>query len=274
MNPDAKFHRFPIGQLANSVVGRPSPEAHRLGGGLRRDRTRLAIALPLSSLLLWGSPVTAAAQATGAESTVTPALVPGLEGLVSPETRLSDPANDPPWRELFTRLAPNKTRQSRFEERRYFPFRKQPVVLQGEIRIVPELGLSLRYLQPEARIMIVDQKGLLFRDDSGQERAAPSDSRAQAATAALVHVLRFDFEALKKEFEVHGRRQGETWTLAFVPRDPEFAKLLGLLTVSGERNALRKIEMIKSPTQRIEITIQETQEDVLFTADTIRRYFR
>jgi hypothetical protein len=256
------------------LIGGSSHGAERVEGGLHRNCARRALAWPLWSLLLLGVPTTAVAQATGAESTVTSAVPPGQEGLVSPETRLNDPANDPAWRELFTRLAPNKTRQSSFEERRYFPFRKTPVVLQGEIRIVPELGLSLRYLQPEPRIMIVDQKGLLFRDDSGQERAAPSDSRAQAATAALVHVLRFDFEALKKEFEVHGRRQGETWTLAFVSRDPEFAKLLGMLTVSGEQNVLRKIEMIKSPTQRIEITIKETQEDVLFTADTIRRFFR
>jgi hypothetical protein len=199
---------------------------------------------------------------------------PALAKLVSPETRLTDPASDPAWRELFATLAANKTRQSSFEERRFFPFRKTPVILQGEIRIVPELGLSLRYLEPEPRIMIVDRKGVLMRDDAGQERAAPADNRAQAATSALVNVLRFDFDALKKEFEVHGRRDGMAWALAFVPRDPSFANLLGVLTVSGEQNALRKIEMIKSPTQRIEITIKDAQEDVLFTADTLRRFFR
>ena len=215
-----------------------------------------------------------AGQTAPATSSATNVSVPALNGLVSPETRLTDPANDPAWRELFARLAPNKTRQSTFEERRYFPFRKAPIVLQGEIRIVPELGLSLRYLEPEPRILIVDRKGLLMRDNLGREQSAPSDSRAQAATSALVHVLRFDFEALKKDFEVHGRRSDATWTLAFVPRDPEFANLLGVLTVSGEQNALRKIEMIKTPTQRIEIEIKETQEDVLFTADTIRRFFR
>ena len=32
--------------------------------------------------------------------------------------------------------------------------------------------------------------------------------------------------------------------------------------------------MIKSPTQRIEINVRDTQEDVLFTADTLRRFFR
>jgi hypothetical protein len=203
-----------------------------------------------------------------------PPPVATLEQLVAPESRLEDPANDPGWRELFVKLAPHKTRHSTFEERRYFPFRKTPVVLQGEIRIVPELGLSLRYLKPEPRILIVDRKGLLMRDEAGNERAAPADSRAQAATAAMVNVLRFGFEALKKEFDVHGRRAGASWALAFVSRDPTFATLLGVLTVSGEQNALRKIEMIKSPTQRIEILIQDTQEDVRFTADTLRRFFR
>jgi outer membrane lipoprotein-sorting protein len=194
--------------------------------------------------------------------------------LVAPETLLADPANDPAWRETFAQLAPDKVRQSSFEERRYFPFRKAPVVLKGEIRIVPDRGLSLRYLAPEARVLIVDAKGLLMRDDLGRERAAPNDSRAQAATAALVDVLRFDLPALQKAFTVHGRRAGEAWTLAFVPKETELANTVGTLIVSGERGALQKIEMVRTPTQRIEILISDTVEDLLFTADTLRRFFR
>lgn len=231
-------------------------------------------AVMLFALAATAGAQTATTPASSATAGAFTASLPSLAGLIAPETRLSDPANEPAWRDLFATLAASKTRQSSFEERRFFPFRKTPVVLLGEIRIVPELGLSLRYLQPEPRIMIVDRKGLLMRDDAGQERAAPADSRAQAATSALVNVLRFDLEALKKEFEVHGRRDGTAWTLAFVPRDPTFANLLGVLTVSGEQNALLKIEMIKSSTQRIEIRIKDTQEGILFTADTLRRFFR
>ena len=193
---------------------------------------------------------------------------------LAPETLLADPANDPAWRDLFTKLAPTKTRQSKFEERRFFPFRKEPVVLTGEVRIVPELGLSLRYLTPEKNTLIADAKGLLMRDDQGRDRTPPNDSRAQAATSALVRVLRFDLAALQKDFAVHGRRDGTTWTLAFVARDPAFTALLGTLTIRGEGGELRAIEMVKSPTQRIEITIRDTVEDVLFTGDTLKRFFR
>ena len=195
-------------------------------------------------------------------------------GLVSPETRLEDPRSDAAWRALFDWLATATTRQSRFEERRFFPFRREPTVLQGEMRMVPESGLSLRYLQPEERVIIVDGKGVLMRDGEGRERAAPDDSRARVATSAMVHVLRFDLPALQKEFAVHGRRDGEAWTLAFVPRDATFANLLGVLVVSGEKLELRKIEMIKSTNQRIEIAIKDTTEGVLFTGDTLRRFFR
>src|SRR6185503_18937999 len=110
---------------------------------------------------------------------VMPPPAPGLGAIVSPETLLADPAHDPAWRQLFDKLAPNKTRQSTFEERRFFPFRKQPIVLQGEIRIVPRRGLSLRYLQPEGRVLIIDEQGLLMRDNDGREQSPPSDSRAQ-----------------------------------------------------------------------------------------------
>ena len=193
---------------------------------------------------------------------------------ITPETLLADPANDPAWRDLFTKLAPTKTRQSKFEERRFFPFRKEPVVLTGEVRIVPELGLSLRYLTPEKNTLIADAKGLLMRDDQGRDRTPPNDSRAQAVTSALVRVLRFDLAALQKDFAVHGHRDGTAWALTFVSRDPAFTALLGTLTIRGEGGELRAIEMVKSPAQRIEIAIRDTVEDVLFTGDTLKRFFR
>jgi hypothetical protein len=190
------------------------------------------------------------------------------------DTLLLNPAQNPAWTDLFAQLAPNKSRQSKFEEKRYLPFRKTPVTLKGEIRIIPDRGLSLRYLEPEHRIMIVDSQGLLMRDDEGRERAAPSDSRAQAVTSALVSVLRFDLSALEKSFEVHGRREGDSWVLAFVPREHALAELIGVLAVSGTKGVLERIEMVKNPAQRIEILISGTQENVIFAGDVLHRFFR
>jgi outer membrane lipoprotein-sorting protein len=189
-------------------------------------------------------------------------------------TLITDAAHDPAWQDIFARLAPDKNRLSAFEERRYFSFRKTPVVLTGEIRIVPSRGLSLHYLTPESHIVIVDDQGLLLRDDQGRQRAVPADSRAQAATGTLVDVLRFNLPQLQKNFELRGRHDASGWTLTLAPRDPALAGGLTSLVVSGEGGRLRKIELINSPMQRIEILIGETHEDVVFPADVLARYFR
>lgn len=194
--------------------------------------------------------------------------------LATAGTELRDPANDPAWKELLARLTTQKTRQSKFEERRYFPFRSAPVVLTGEIRIVSERGLSLRYLSPEPRVLIVDAQGVLLREADGRSRPMPDDARAKAATSAMVSVLRFDLAALQRDFIVHGRRDGAAWSLGFVPRAETLRNTLGLLVVSGTENTLQKIEMIKSPAQRIEVLVSATEEDVLFTGDTLTRFFR
>lgn len=191
-----------------------------------------------------------------------------------PEFVLKDAAHDPAWSAILEGLATTRSRQSQFEERRYFPFRRTPVVLKGEIRIIPDRGLSLRYLAPESRILIVDEKGLLMRDDEGRQREAPADSRAQAITSALVSVLRFDLPTLEKSFEVHGRIEGPRWTLAFVPREPALGELVGVLGVSGEKGQLDLIELVKSPTQRIEIRVSGTRDNVIFPGDVIERFFR
>ena len=192
--------------------------------------------------------------------------------LTSPATLIRDAASDPAWKDLFDRLAPGKNRLSHFEERRYFSFRRTPIVLTGEIRISPDRGLSLHYLTPEPRIVIVDRQGLLLRDAHG-ERALSADSQFQAITA-LFDVLRFDLPQLQKNFELHGWQEAGVWTLALVPRHPPLAGFLSALVVSGEEARPDKIELIESGGQRIEILIGETQEDVVFTPGELARYFR
>lgn len=187
---------------------------------------------------------------------------------------IADPVNDPAWRDLFAQLAPQKTRRSKFEERRIFPFRNTPIVLKGEIRISPDRGLSLSYLEPKPQVMIMDQKGVLLRDEQGRQRSAPADSRADAATSALFQILRFDLAALAKTFVIHGRRDAPAWTLGFEPRDPQLSGLIGSIIVQGENGRVDRISLVKSEKQRIEISISDTHDDVTFEPEELKRFFR
>jgi hypothetical protein len=189
-------------------------------------------------------------------------------------TVIADPAHDPAWQPLFERLAAPHPRFSPFEEARTFPFRKTPIVLRGEIRIVPGRGLSLHYDGDESHVVIIDTQGVLLRDENGRDHPAPSDARSDAITSALFHVLRFDLAALAREFTVRGARTDDAWTLAFEPHDPDVAKFIGTISVSGHADLLDRIAMVKSERQRIDITLHDTQTDVIFTSDALRRYFR
>jgi hypothetical protein len=192
----------------------------------------------------------------------------------APANVLSSPSTDPSWSQLFAELGKPSNRYSKFEERRYFPFREKPVVLKGEIRIVPKRGLSLSYSGDKPYVVIIDQTGVLMRDERGRERSAPDDSRARAVTSALSHVLRFDLAELEKQFVVHGMREGEEWTLGFAPKDPSLANSLGSIIVHGQQTKLDRIEIVKSDEQRIEITLTDSQSDVIFAMDVLQRFFR
>jgi glycosyltransferase involved in cell wall biosynthesis len=191
--------------------------------------------------------------------------------LVNPEHRLAPAA--PAWSDLVTAFAHNPDVTADFVEHRIFPFKKQPVELKGEVRVSATRGLSLHYTAPEERTVILDAKGMLLRAAAG-EKAAPADPRAAAANDALLHVLRFDFAALEKDFELYGRRDGPAWTLALVPRTDALRRSIGRITVAGEAATVRHIELRRSATQSIEIVIEPPRPTAEFTADELKKYFR
>ncbi len=178
----------------------------------------------------------------------------------------------PAWRELAAGFAQQPDTLTDFEEQRFFPFRNDPVVFKGEVRVSRTRGLSLRYTAPSERVMILDERGVLARDASGEQ--APPDARAAAANRALLNVLRMDFAGLEKEFEVYGRRDAAVWSIALVPRDEALRRAIGNIFVTGEATAVRTIELRRSAKQRIDITIAPPRATTAFGADDVKKYFR
>ena len=191
--------------------------------------------------------------------------------LVNAEHRLAPAA--PGWSDLIEAFAHNPDIAADFTERRFFPFKKEAVELNGEVRVSATRGLSLHYTVPEERTVILDAEGVLIRAPAG-EKAPPADPRATAANEALLHILRFDFPALEKDFELYGQRDGEVWRLALVPRTDALRRSIGRITVGGAGATIRQIEIRRSAKQAIEITIQPPRPAVAFAADELKRFFR
>ncbi len=189
---------------------------------------------------------------------------------IEPANRLSP--ESPAWRDLVAKFAQQPDTLADFEEQRFFPFRRDPVVLRGEVRVSQARGLSLRYTAPEERVMILDTAGVLVRDAAGQQ--APPDVRAAAANRALLHVLRLDFAALEKDFEVYGRRDDYAWSLALVPRDEGLRRSIGNIFVSGEATSVRTIALRRCAKQHIDSVITTPRATAAFSADEVKKYFR
>ena len=191
--------------------------------------------------------------------------------LVNPMHRLAPAA--PAWSDLIDAFARHPDIAADFTERRFFSFKKEPVELKGEVRVSSLRGLSLHYTAPEERTVILDAKGVLMRAAAG-EQALPADPHAAAANEALLHILRFDFGALGKDFVLYGQRDGATWTLALVPRTDSQRRTIGRIMVSGEIATVRHIELRRSARQCIEISIEPPRPPTAFTAEEIKRFFR
>ena len=189
----------------------------------------------------------------------------------TPEQRLDPSA--PAWAELVEAFATHPDVTASFTERRTFPFKKAPVVLTGEVRVSREHGLSLNYIGPDKRAVIVDEKGMLIRSPSGQ-RAASADPRAAAANRALLNILRFDFAALDRDFELYGQRDDTAWTLVLVPRAADLKRSTGEIAVAGDGAAIRTIEIRRTAKHRIEIAIDPPRAPADFTPEELAKYFR
>jgi glycosyltransferase involved in cell wall biosynthesis len=212
---------------------------------------------------------TAVAAAVLLCATIEPAAEPAE--LVSPAQRLA-PA-DPAWSDLIETFVRQPDTVADFTERRQFPFKKEPVELQGEVRVSAARGLSLHYTLPEQRTVILDAQGMLIRTAAG-DKTPPADPRATAANEALRHILRFEFAALEPDFELYGRREGAGWTIALVPRTATLRGSIGRITVTGEAAAIRRIELRHSAKQVIEIFIAPPRPSRAFTAEELKAYFR
>jgi len=183
------------------------------------------------------------------------------------------PPGAPAWGDLIDAFARNPDVVADFTERRFFPFKKEPVELKGEVRVSARHGLSLHYTAPDERTVILDNQGVLIRG-AGGEKAPPSDPRAAAVNEALLHVLRFDFPALERDFDLHGKREDAAWTLVLSPRTEALRRSVGRITVTGEAATISRIEIRRTARQAIEINIAPPHSRAAFTAGELKRHFR
>jgi hypothetical protein len=178
------------------------------------------------------------------------------------------------WKPLLSALAAKGALQASFTELRFFPFRRDPTILKGTLRVSPDRGLSLQYVDPEASVLVADSSGILLKDAAGHGSPMPADSRQAGAIASLLPIMRFDLAALFPRFDIRAERLGDDWRFEFKPRDPAAASALGTITVVGTKDDVRHLEFKRSERQRIEIEVEGPRSGLVFTPAELRDFFR
>ncbi len=185
-----------------------------------------------------------------------------------------DSAGADEWRWLFSALAAKGATYSTFTENRHFAARKNPVVLQGEMRLIPDTGLSLRYTEPEETLTVIDTRGLLLRDAKGRARQIKAGTRDAGLVTALLPVMRFDIGELFNQFTVHAARDAGDWRFDFVPLNKKLAEALGAIVVTGAGTDIKTLSFNTSPKLRVEVLVGETKSGMTFTEAELQNYFR
>jgi hypothetical protein len=196
----------------------------------------------------------------------------------APESSLTAPGqriapSSPAWTELSEAFRANPDARAYFTERRYFPFKRDPVVLKGEVRVSAARGLSLQYTSPERQTVILDAQGIIVRTPKG-DMVPPADPRAEGADRALLNILRMDLAALDGEFEPYGQRTGASWTLALLPRADSLRGAVSRIVASGEGAAIQRIEIDRGDRRAIEIAIEPPLPQSGFTQEELKQWFR
>ena len=174
----------------------------------------------------------------------------------------------PAWESLLSGLRSVETLRADFEERRFFGFRAKPVVLRGQLRLDRNRGLSLHYTDPETYTVIVDDSGVLVRDPTGRERAAPAN--ATRASAQLLEALELDLQKLAADFLIRGRLDPPAWSLALEAHERGGA----IIELGGSDHLVRQLTLIPSPRRRIEIALRNIVSGDAFGPEELQRYFR
>ncbi|MEX2381488.1 MAG: hypothetical protein WD490_03825, partial [Opitutales bacterium] len=201
------------------------------------------------------------------------------EGLFSEENRVpaeeSGEGGPPGWLDLIGNLEGDGDRLIEFEEKRFFPALETTVSLAGRIRYSPNHGISLEYFEPERKILIFDERGVIERAPGGRDRELPS-RRARLVepfSRFLLHLFRGDTINIHNDFSLFFAEDVDSWSVGVRPTDWRVQRHLASIVLrgAGVRPGALLISLTDGNSQ--EITLLDDSETP-FTRSEREAFFR
>ncbi len=165
-------------------------------------------------------------------------------------------------------------REIPFQEKRFFPFRKTPTVVEGIVRIWRGVGTSIAY--PASKTVVIhDEEGILLRriSEDGSYRERASKVGWSNAIELLGSAFNFDQRELNQAFELNWEEGDGNWKILMEPREAEGGNLESV-TINGNGTNVESIVMGFLDRKRIEIFPEEEIARPTFSEEEQAMYFR
>ena len=177
---------------------------------------------------------------------------------------------------LFARLARDESSQIPFTESRTFAISKQPVKQNGTLRSSKKYGLSMDYAGAKARVLIIDDRGLIERQPGGHERQIATTDHPELGTLTdlYLNLLRGNGSKLFVYADAYFAGTNRSWQLALVPHDASLAKRLGRVVISGSKRDILRIENVLPDGDSRVLELGIAQRNPRFTPEEIHAFFR
>ena len=183
----------------------------------------------------------------------------------------------PPFllRTIFRRLAAQNTASRSFTEARGSSIAKRPVTAGGTLRYSRRSGLSMAYDNP-ARVLIIDDRGLVERNAEGRERSVSVADRPELGTLTDVYLnlLRGNSAKLFASSDAYFAGDKRGWQLGLVPKDPDLAKRFGRAVISGRTREVTRIDTIAGNGDTRRIDLGPLTMNKPFSPEEQRQFFR
>lgn len=187
------------------------------------------------------------------------ALLLALAGLAWLSSFATEPpaASAPPaFHELMTLLAARRHGHVSFTEVHEMAMLKAPLTSSGELLYEAPARLEKRTLAPKPETLVLDH-GVLTAQRGQHQHVLELAAYPQVVpfVESLRATLAGDEAALERYFVTDFRGELAHWSLHLTPRDPAIARSIAEVTLAGERDAIRTVEIRERDGDRSRLTL-------------------
>lgn len=134
-----------------------------------------------------------------------------------------------------------------YVERQYRHVLKAPIEQRGELRFTPPSTFEKQVLEPYQELYRLSGNTLVVEAPGRKGRQI--STRNQPVLLGLLRcfqaVVTGQIDALSSYYDAEVRGNADAWGLALVPRDPQLARYVRKLDVTGRRGEVLRLEVLE-----------------------------